>query len=225
MKSEQRQENGLNLILMGPPGSGKGTQAQLLSADFGIPHISTGDIFRDHIKNKTPLGLKVQEIINAGKFPADSLVVELVQERLGREDCINGYVLDGFPRTLFQAEEYLAFCQNKGLLLVIVLDVADDVIVHRAAERVVCAQCGKVFNREVNPPQIDGVCDHCNGQLLRRPDDAAEVVLERLKIYREKTEPLIEFFDEKGVLTTFEGDQPLESLHEELHAFIEEMMN
>lgn len=218
----QSKHNKLITILLGPPGSGKGTQAQRLAHDYGIPHISTGDIFRDHITRRTPLGQEVQEIIKSGNLVSDELTLKLVEERLSRPDCKHGYVMDGFPRTLTQAISYNLMLDKNSLLLVLCLDVSDDVIVHRAESRLVCRNCNTIYNNEFAQPQQEGVCDKCGGEVFRRPDDRAEVVLARLKVYRELTQPLIQYYDEKGLLASFEGNQPRDDLHLELKKYIDE---
>lgn len=215
----------LVLILLGPPGSGKGTQAQRLAKDYYLPHISTGDIFREHISNGTPLGKKVQEIIRAGSLVSDQMVLEMVKERLSNPDCANGYVLDGFPRTLFQAEQFTDMIGTDARILVLCLDVPDEIIIERAIGRLVCRQCGTIYHRDVSPPMHEGVCSKCGGEVYQRPDDRPEVVKARLEIYHHQTQPLIQFYDESKLLTCFDGNQPRDFVHAELKNYIDESMS
>lgn len=205
-------DNPLIILLMGPPGSGKGTQAAFLSAAYNIPHVSTGDIFRDHIKRETPLGLKVKAITQSGGYVSDELTIELVEERLSRQDCVRGYILDGFPRTMNQAQKFLDFVHSETPILVFALDVSDDVIINRASSRVVCKNCGAIYQYNPTIDLSHCFCQKCNGELYRRPDDQSEVVASRLKIYRDLTEPLLNFFKEKNLLTSFEGNMSKEDV-------------
>lgn len=202
------------VILLGPPGSGKGTQAVRLTKELGIPHISTGDLFRENISKNTELGKKAKEYSNAGKLVPDELVLDMLFDRISRPDCAKGYLLDGFPRTLPQAEAFSKFLPASGDLTVLNLDVPDTIIVNRAEGRLTCEKCGSIFNRYFSPPAEEGICDKCQGKLMQRSDDRAEVVQERLKVYHNQTKPLIEYYSKKGVLHTVDGTKsPDEVFH------------
>lgn len=208
------------VILLGPPGSGKGTQAVRLTKELGIPHISTGDLFRENISKNTELGKRAKEYTNAGKLVPDELVLDMLFDRVSRPDCAKGYLLDGFPRTLPQAEAFGKFLPAFAELTVLNLEVPDDIIVKRAEGRLTCKQCGNVFNRYFSPPLKQGVCDKCNGELIQRPDDKAEVVQERLRVYHSQTKPLIEYYTKKSALFSVDGtkspDEVFQSLLQKL---------
>lgn len=194
------------IILLGPPGSGKGTQAVRLSKDLGIPHISTGDLFRENIGKNTDLGKRAKTFMDAGRLVPDELVLEMLFDRVSRPDCNRGYLLDGFPRTIPQAEALESHLSN-AKVIALNLNVNDEVIVKRAEGRLTCKTCGHVYNRHFSPPQKEGICDKCSGELYQRTDDTAAVVTERLKVYHEQTKPLIQFYEKKGVLTQINGEQ------------------
>jgi adenylate kinase len=204
------------IILLGPPGSGKGTQAVRLTKELGIPHISTGDLFRENISKDTELGKRAKTYMNAGKLVPDELVLDMLFDRVSRPDCQNGYLLDGFPRTLPQAEAYGAKLGDNTVLTVIDLEVPDDVIVKRAEGRLTCKSCGNIHNRYFSPPAKEGVCDKCGGELIQRPDDQAEVVQERLRVYHEQTKPLVDYYEKKGVLKRLDGTKSPEEVFESL---------
>ncbi len=212
----------LIIILLGAPGSGKGTQAQRLAKAYGLAHISTGDIFREQIKNGTSIGQKVQAIIQAGQLVSDELVLEMVKERTDRSDCAEGFILDGFPRTAVQAQSFAKQITEQALVLVLCLEVSDEVIIDRAAHRVVCKDCQRVYSQ--NALKTTGKCDECLGEVKKRPDDAPEVVEERLKIYHEQTQPLIQFYDQQSLLTSFEGNQSKDKLFEEMKKYIDQQV-
>lgn len=216
--------NRLMLILLGPPGSGKGTQAQSLAKEYQLPHISTGDIFREHIANGTAIGKQVQEIVRSGQLVSDEMVLDMVKERFSRPDCDSGFVLDGFPRTAVQAEKFAEIIDKNGLVLVLCLDVPDEVIINRAKGRLVCKSCGTIYHQDASPPSHAGKCDKCGGEVYQRPDDLPEVVKERLKVYHLMTQPLIQFYDEKKLLTSFDGTAPRESVYAELKKYIDERL-
>lgn len=204
------------IILLGPPGSGKGTQAVRLTKELGIPHISTGDLFRENISKDTELGKRAKTYMNAGKLVPDELVLDMLFDRVSRPDCQNGYLLDGFPRTLPQAEAYGAKLGDHTVLTVIDLEVPDDVIVKRAEGRLTCKSCGNIHNRYFSPPAKEGVCDKCGGELIQRPDDKAEVVQERLRVYHEQTKPLVEYYEKIGVLKRLDGTKSPDEVFESL---------
>ena len=196
------------VILLGPPGSGKGTQAVQLTKDLGIPHISTGDLFRDNIRRGTELGMKAKAYMDAGKLGPDELVTDMLFDRLKSPDCEPGYLLDGYPRTLTQAESFEKHLNRALTPIVINLQVSDDIVVKRIGGRLTCSQCGHVHNRHFSPPQSEGKCDKCGGELIQRPDDQPEVVQERLCVYKKQTAPLVDYYKEKGLLHNVDGEAP-----------------
>jgi len=208
----------MRLILLGAPGAGKGTQAVSLSKELQIPHISTGDIFRANIREGTELGLKAKSYIDAGNLVPDELTVNIVKDRIRKDDCKNGFLLDGFPRTIPQAESLEAALEslNTKIDAVINLEVPDDVIVRRMAGRRVCKSCSRSYHVVTIPPKQEGVCDACGGQLIIRDDDREETVLERLKTYYEKTAPLIDFYQKRGLLLNFDGTKEIQETTREI---------
>lgn len=202
----------MKLILLGAPGAGKGTQATKLSQKLSIPHISTGDIFRNNIKNSTELGKKAKEYIDKGMLVPDELTISIVKDRLMQDDCKNGFILDGFPRTIPQAE-YLEKALNEmgtDIDNVVNISVADEEIIKRMSGRRVCTNCGATFHIVFNPTKKDGICDTCNANLIQRDDDKEETVISRLKTYHEQTEPLINFYSKRGKLLTVIGREEIE---------------
>ena len=197
----------MRAVLLGPPGAGKGTQAVKLVEKYNVPQISTGDIFRKNIKEGTELGKKAQEYMNAGLLVPDELVVDLVKDRLMQEDCANGYLLDGFPRTIFQAEELDKFLAENGQKLdaVINFEVGHDTLIERLTGRRVCKKCGAGFHIKNIPPKVEGICDKCGEKLTIRKDDNPETVKDRLVVYHQQTEPLIAYYRERNLLKTVPG--------------------
>ncbi|MCR5766203.1 MAG: adenylate kinase [Treponema sp.] len=191
-----------NFIFLGPPGAGKGSLAVKVAQDYKIPHISTGDIFRANIKNQTPLGIKVKAIIDSGSLVSDDLTCELVKDRLSQPDCANGYILDGFPRTIPQAEMFAEICPD---VKVVNFVIKDEIVIRRLSTRRVCKACGANFNVLTLPPKVEGVCDKCGGELYQRDDDKQESILHRMDVYREQTEPLINFYKNKGTITDLDA--------------------
>lgn len=191
-----------NFIFLGPPGAGKGSLAVKVAEDYKIPHISTGDIFRANIKNQTPLGVKVKAIIDSGSLVSDDLTCELVKDRLSQPDCKNGYILDGFPRTIPQAEMFTKICDD---VKVVNFEIKDEIVIRRLSTRRVCKACGANFNVLTLPPKVEGVCDKCGGELYQRDDDKQESILHRMDVYREQTEPLIKFYRDKGAITDLDA--------------------
>lgn len=202
----------MRMVLLGGPGAGKGTQAVMLSQRLNVPHVSTGDIFRSNIKNGTELGRKAKEYMDKGALVPDELTVEIVRDRLSQFDCKYGFILDGFPRTIPQAEylEDALAKMGKKLDVVLNIDVRDDVIVRRLSGRRVCSSCGAPYHVSNNPPKADGVCDTCGGSVVQRDDDREETVAKRLKTYHDQTEPLIDFYGRKGYLKTVDGEGSVE---------------
>lgn len=197
----------LNIILMGPPGAGKGTQAKILIAKFNIPHISTGDMFREAIKEGTPLGKLAASYINDGHLVPDDVTIGLVKERLSKDDCANGYLLDGFPRTIPQAEALEVLTKEIGreVKYVINIDTPKEELVSRICGRRVCKKCGAPYHIVNVKPKVDGICDICGGELVQRPDDNEEALSIRLEAYTKQTKPLLDFYSKKGLLKTFSG--------------------
>ena len=193
-----------NFIFLGPPGAGKGSLAVKVAEDYKIPHISTGDIFRANIKAQTPLGVKVKAIIDSGSLVSDELTFELVKDRLAQDDCKNGYILDGFPRTIPQAEMLEKLVDD---VKVVNFEIKDEIVIRRLSTRRVCKACGANFNVLTLPPKVEGICDKCGGELYQRDDDKQESILHRMDVYREQTEPLINFYKNKGKITDLETFQ------------------
>jgi adenylate kinase len=204
----------MKLVLLGAPGAGKGTQANILSKHYNIAHISTGEILRSNIRNKTKLGLQVEECINAGQLVPDELVIELVKQRINEQDCKNGFLLDGFPRTVHQADILGSFV--KDINAAIEIDVADDIIINRMSGRRVCPNCDQVYHIEFNKPKADNICDACGTQLVQRKDDNAQTVISRLKLYHEQTQPLIDYYNSNKLLVSFDGNQDVKVLSQKI---------
>lgn len=204
----------LRAVLLGPPGAGKGTQAVRLVEKYEIPHISTGDIFRKNIKEGTELGKKAQEYMNAGALVPDELVVDLVKDRLQQDDCKNGFLLDGFPRTIFQAEKLDEFLSESNLKMDIVINlkVEKEALIKRLTGRRVCKDCGASYHIVNIPPKKEGVCDICGGELIQRKDDNIETVENRINVYKEQTAPLIGYYKEAGSLVDFDGEASLDEV-------------
>ena len=198
----------MNIILLGAPGAGKGTQAEVISAKLSIPQISTGNIIREAVKNGTPMGLEAKSFMDDGRLVPDATVIGIIKERLAQPDCANGFILDGFPRTIPQAEAL----DELGVKIdkVISIEVPDDKIVLRMSGRRVCPKCGASYHTEYKKPAVDGVCNQCGDGLTQRKDDAPETVLERLRVYHEQTEPLKEFYEKSGKLRTVVGQEKVE---------------
>ncbi len=192
----------MNFIFLGPPGAGKGSLAVKVAEDYKIPHISTGDIFRAAIKNQTPLGVKVKAIIDSGSLVSDEITCELVKERLSQPDVSNGFILDGFPRTIPQAEMFTSICPDVAVVNFV---IKDEIVIKRLSTRRVCRKCGANFNVLTLPPKVEGVCDKCGGELYQRDDDKQESILHRMDVYREQTEPLIDFYRKRGNITDLDA--------------------
>ncbi|MGC8878401.1 MAG: adenylate kinase [Anaerolineae bacterium] len=210
------------VVLLGPPGAGKGTQAAFLQETLGVPHVASGDLFREHLLNKTKFGRQVVTYIERGELVPDDLTTAMVMERLSRPDCQQGALLDGFPRTLGQAIALDEALAKRGHRICQVLNiiVPDEVLVERLSGRRVCRKCAAVYHIVYNPPHQDGVCDRCGGELYQRDDDRPETVRYRLKVYWEQTSPLIDYYKNQGVLVEINGNQPIEGVEAELKAAI-----
>ena len=195
----------MNIIFLGAPGAGKGTQAEIVSEKLSIPTVSTGNIIRAALKNGTPMGLQAKAYIEAGKLVPDEVVIGIIKDRLAEDDCKNGFILDGFPRTIPQAEAL----DEMGVVIdkVIDIEVADEKIAARMSGRRVCKTCGNSYHLEYKKPAAEGVCDACGGELVQRKDDAPETVLERLKVYHDETEPLKSYYEKQGKLFIVEGQE------------------
>ena len=204
----------LRTILLGPPGAGKGTQAVKIVEKYSIPHISTGDIFRENIKNETELGKRAKSYMDRGELVPDELVVEMATDRLTKNDCKNGFLLDGFPRTIFQAEKLDEFLTKRGEKIdkVINIDVEKDALVKRITGRRVCKSCGASYHVVNIPPKKDGVCDLCDGELIQRADDTEETVLNRIDVYNKQTKPLVDYYDKAGVIVNIDGNKDLDDV-------------
>ncbi len=209
----------MNVILLGAPGAGKGTQAEIISAKLGIPTISTGNILREAVKNGTEIGLKAKSYMDAGKLVPDEVIVGIVKERVAQDDCKNGFILDGMPRTIPQAEALVN--QDVKIDKVVSIEIADQVIEKRMTGRRVCGKCGASYHIEANPPKEEGVCDSCGSQLVIRKDDAPETVKNRLEVFHNETEPLKAFYEAMGILTEVEGNQPIENATKDILAALE----
>jgi len=212
----------LNIILMGPPGAGKGTQAVKIVEDYKIPHISTGDMFREAIAKKTPLGLKAQAIIERGDLVPDDITVGLVRERLGQPDCAKGYLLDGFPRTIPQAEALSALGQEIGRPVNVVIDISvpDEELIRRIGGRRVCPKCGASYNVNDMKPKKDGICDRCGAPLIQRKDDNPESFKVRLGNYYKSTQPLLDFYSQANLLHRFDGMVGHVALYKEIQLLL-----
>ena len=210
----------MKLIFLGAPGAGKGTQAEIIASKLNIPTISTGNIIREALANGTEMGLKAKSFIEAGKLVPDDVVIGIIKERLADEDCNNGFILDGFPRTIPQAEAL----DNMGIIIdkVVDIDVPDENIVNRMSGRRVCKACGSSYHIENKKPKVEGVCDACGGELQIRKDDAPETVLDRLNVYHEQTEPLKDFYAECGKLRSVEGTAPITEITEAILKVLED---
>ena len=203
----------MKIVIFGPPSAGKGTQAQKLSKNYGIPQIATGDLLREHVAKRTPLGVKMKEVLNAGKLGPDDLIIQMIKDRVSLPDCKNGYLLDGFPRTMGQAKE-LEKMTDIDLVLNIVVDF--DALVERAVGRRICPKCNAVYHVKSNPPKKAGVCNKDGSALIQRDDDKEETVKRRLNVYREQTAPLVEYYKTKGMLVDIEGSKGIDGVFDQM---------
>lgn len=208
----------MNLILFGPPGAGKGTQAEKISAAFGLPHIATGDILREAVAKETPLGQEARRYMEKGELVPDEVVIGIVAERVAEPDCGDGFILDGFPRTIEQAEALERILDNMRWKIDLVLNIAvsDEELVRRLSRRRVCRGCGTVYHLDFNPPENGDVCDKCKGEVYQRTDDTEETIRRRLEVYREQSEPLIGYYENKGLLFTVTGKGSIDEIFSEI---------
>lgn len=213
----------MKIIMLGAPGAGKGTQAQMIAGQYHIPHVSTGDIFRANIKNGTELGMEAKKYMDQGLLVPDELTVKILLDRVAEEDCKDGYLLDGFPRTIPQAEVLDKALAELGDAIdyAINVDVPDENIVKRMSGRRACLSCGSTYHMEHIPPKKEGVCDKCGNDLVLRDDDKPETVLNRLEVYHKQTQPLIQFYEEKGVLRTVDGTKPMKEVFDSIVEILE----
>ena len=212
----------MKIILLGAPGAGKGTQAKKIAAKYGIPHISTGDIFRANIKNGTELGKKAKTYMDQGLLVPDELVVDLVVDRVNQDDCTNGYVLDGFPRTIPQAEALTEALEKMGQKVDFAIDVnvPDENIVKRMGGRRACVTCGATYHMVYAPTKKEGICDTCGGELILRDDDKPETVQKRLNVYHDQTQPLIDYYTSQGILRTVDGTVDIDDVFRAITEFL-----
>jgi adenylate kinase len=212
----------LNLILLGPPGAGKGTQAERLEEDFHLPYIATGNMLRAAVGEGTDLGQKAQEYMKAGDLVPDELIIGMILQCVEKDECSEGFLLDGFPRNLEQARSLDDAIErlDRKLSAALLIDVPDDEVVRRITGRRTCTKEGHVYHVESNPPKHEGVCDIDGSKLIQREDDSPEVIKERLRVYHEKTEPIVDHYDEKGILKRFDGTRPPTEVHDHLRATI-----
>ena len=212
----------MKIIMLGAPGAGKGTQAKRIAAKYGIPHISTGDIFRANIKGGTELGMKAKEYMDQGKLVPDEITIGMLLDRIHEEDCKNGYVLDGFPRTIPQAESLTKALEEMGESIdyAVNVDVPDSAIVSRMSGRRACVNCGATYHIQYNPPKTEGVCDVCGEKLILRDDDKPETVQNRLTVYHDQTQPLIDYYKKAGILAEVDGTQDMDKVFEDITAVL-----
>jgi adenylate kinase len=214
-------DKGLAIVMLGAPGAGKGTQARMLSESLKLPHISTGDMLREALKNQTELGKKAQQYMDSGALVPDRLVDAILVERLGREDCSRGFILDGYPRTIAQAQALQALLDEKGLkVLTIGMEVNYSVLIKRLSARWTCPKCGKMFNAQLDPDKINGWCDKCNANLLQRKDDTEEVIANRLQVYHSQTQPLIRYYQDQGFYVKVDGNRPINDVFDNIVGLI-----
>ncbi|NHW22860.1 MAG: adenylate kinase [Archaeoglobales archaeon] len=215
----------MNLILLGAPGAGKGTQAKFIVEKYGIPQISTGDMLREAVAKGTELGKKAKEFMSQGKLVPDEIVIGIVKERLRQKDCKGGFILDGFPRTIAQAEALDRIMAEMGRKIdaVINISVPEEEIVRRIVNRRICRKCGAIYHLIYDPPKRPGICDKCGGELYQRDDDREEVVRQRFAVYRKSTQPLIDYYRKRGVLYEVDGTKDIESVKSEILSILEKL--
>jgi adenylate kinase len=212
----------MNIILLGPPGAGKGTQAKKIAESFKVPHISTGDILRENIGNSTPLGIKAISYMDRGELVPDELLITIIRDRLSRKDCSKGFMLDGYPRTIPQADalQMILTESNRKLDVVLNIDVVDEELIERLSGRRMC-RCGASYHLMFNPPEKEEICDLCKGKLYQRDDDKEEAIKNRLIVYKKQTQPLIEYYHDKGLLRTIDGGKDISGIFEDIKKVLE----
>lgn len=213
----------MNIILMGPPGAGKGTQADLIKANYPILHISTGDMFREAVSNATAMGLEAKKYMDAGQLVPDEVTIGVVEERLSKPDCADGFMLDGFPRTIPQAEALDEVLAKMGRKVEAALDISvpNEVLMERMTGRVSCSNCKTVYNTKFSPPAQAGICDKCGGELVQRSDDKEETVKNRLKVYLDQSEPLLGYYEKKEVLYRIDGNRSTQDVFKDVQQVLE----
>ena len=213
----------MNIILLGPPGAGKGTQAELIKANYPILHISTGDMFREAVSNATAMGMEAKKYMDAGQLVPDEVTIGVVEERLSQPDCSNGFLLDGFPRTIPQAEalDKVLAKMGKEVELALEITVPDAILIERMTGRVSCSKCKAVYNTKFSPPVQAGVCDKCGGELVQRSDDKEETVKNRLKVYAEQTQPLLSYYEKAGKLKSLDGNRDPQVVFKDVQGLLE----
>ncbi|MEJ2634670.1 MAG: adenylate kinase [Calditrichia bacterium] len=210
------------LILLGAPGAGKGTQAKMIMKKYDIPQISTGDILRNEVSEQTALGKKAKNIMERGELVSDDIILSMVENRIAKPDCQNGFILDGFPRTIPQAEglDEIIGKNPRINLKVVEIVVPEEKIISRLTSRRVCSNCGKDYNLNLNPPPPDGKCTVCGGEIIQRDDDKESTIRNRLKVYRQQTEPLVDYYSKKGILFRIDGQKPVNQVFEEIERIV-----
>lgn len=215
----------MRLIVFGPPGAGKGTQAKRIAERFGVPHVATGDVLRDAVAEKTELGVKAKEYMERGELVPDGIVISVIRERLRRRDCEEGFVLDGFPRTMAQAKALDEMLEKVGAEIdaVIDLETSEEEIIKRLSNRRTCRACGAVYHLIFNPPKTPERCDRCSGELYQREDDREEVIRRRLKVYRTQSKPLLKYYQKKGILRVVDGNGSIEEVSKSIGRLLEKL--
>ncbi|HBQ26310.1 MAG TPA: adenylate kinase [Syntrophomonas sp.] len=215
----------MNVVLMGPPGAGKGTQAEFIKKEYPIPHISTGDMFRDAVSRETELGKEAKKYMDAGKLVPDEVTIGIVEARLAEADCKNGFLLDGFPRTTVQAEALDKVLSSNGRKIDVVINIAvpNDILIRRLSGRVSCKECKVVYNLQSNPPAKEGICDNCGGQLIQRSDDQGKTVAKRLEVYLEQTNPLLAYYSQQNVLQEIDGNRDSKTVFTDIKNCLESL--
>ncbi len=210
----------MRITLLGPPGSGKGTQGSLIEQGYGFPKISTGDLLRRAVQNGTPLGIKVKASMNRGELASDEIVIQMVAERIAAEDCRKGYILDGFPRNINQAQR-LEELENQHLEVALDIRLSEDALVQRLSLRRICSQCGNIFNLSEKALDRPNVCDTCQGELVQRPDDQPDVLRERLRVYRKETEPLVDYYKRRDIYHRIDGEKTIEAVFQDIRLILD----
>ena len=212
----------MNIVLMGCPGAGKGTQSAKLEKKYGLTHISTGDVLRGEIASGSALGEKIAQLINRGNLVPDEMIIKMLEKRIDKDDCKNGYLLDGFPRTIFQAQELDQFLQqlNRKITAVFYIDIAQEEVIKRLAGRRVCPSCGGSFNIDLKPPRKSGICDFCGTELVQRKDDNPDTIKERLDVYEKQTKPLADYYEKSGCIARIDGAVSPDKVFEQIENYV-----